>query len=122
MSPTKQQIDEWNPGALTVLADAWCTLASSVEGLFGKYVESVVKVEGQYWEAPRQRPCRTALPTTTRPRSVSRIESKRWQALCVRASTRSTDRCGVPAIYCNQGWIRHSGTQRWLDVEQRSLL
>ncbi|MDV2476216.1 hypothetical protein F8M49_14240 [Rhodococcus zopfii] len=50
MSLTRQQIDGWNPDALTVLADAWCTLASSVEGLFERYTQAVVKVEGEYWE------------------------------------------------------------------------
>lgn len=50
MSLTRQQIDSWNPASLSVLGDAWCMLASSVENLFERYVESVVKVEGEYWE------------------------------------------------------------------------
>ncbi|MDI9917194.1 hypothetical protein [Rhodococcus sp. IEGM 1379] len=50
MTPTRAQIDSWNPASLNAIADAWIALDSKSEDLFTRYVDSVTKVNGTYWE------------------------------------------------------------------------
>lgn len=50
MTPTRAQIESWDPVSLTAVADAWITLGSKAEDLFSRYLSSVTTVHGAYWE------------------------------------------------------------------------
>lgn len=50
MTPTRAQIESWDPASLTAVADAWITLGSKAEDLFSRYLSSVTTVHGAYWE------------------------------------------------------------------------
>ena len=50
MTPTRAQIESWDPASLTAIADAWIALGSKAEDLFSRYLSSVTTVHGAYWE------------------------------------------------------------------------
>ncbi|MCJ0906814.1 hypothetical protein [Rhodococcus sp. ARC_M6] len=50
MTPTRAQLNSWDPAALNTIADSWTSLGSKVEDLFARYLSSVTMVNGNYWE------------------------------------------------------------------------
>lgn len=50
MTPTRAQLNSWDPAALNTIADSWTSLGSKAEDLFARYLSSVTMVNGNYWE------------------------------------------------------------------------
>ena len=50
MSISKHQIQSWNPSAQPAIGNAWIAVATEIEDLFARYVDSVTKVNDAYWE------------------------------------------------------------------------